>query len=120
MVKPTISPDTIGASAGVGTLFIIFANTLDPTNVWKDIIIFSAPTITLIAGWIWSAAKNQIYLVIDDYNSRKTFEKAQQLLNDAQSRGADDGHMNQLNAIINTIERQKMESYKDRAQISFE
>ena len=120
MTKGNVTADTIGASAGIGTLCIIFADKLDPSNIWKDVFIFGAPTITLVTGWLWSAAKNQIFLVINDYNSKKTLEKAQRLIKDAQSRGADDSHVSQLNDIMNVLERQKMETYKDRAQITFE
>ena len=120
MANNGVTPDTIGASAGIGTLVILLADRIDPSSLWRELLVIGAPSITLISGWIWSVAKNQVFLVVDDYNSKKTFARARQIVEGARSRGADDDQLEELSKELNELERQKMASLKSRANLTFE
>ena len=121
MSKSKISADTVGASAGIGTLVILLADRIQPADsVLRQLLVLGAPTLTIVSGWLWALAKNQVFVLLDDFNSRRTLRAAENVLEAARKRGADKDQIAALTASLNEIEREKMRALIGRSTVDFE
>ena len=120
MTEKSISTDTVGASAGLGTVCVALANGMDATSSLKAVLMYGAPTITLASGWVWATVKNMVLMKIEVFNAKRAFENARKVFEDAKKRGAPPDQMEVLEKALNELETQQMEVLRRRAKIDLD
>ncbi len=67
------------SSVGAGTLLVILAKTMPEGSLLKDILLWAAPSVTIIFNMLWLWAKNNIVRHFEQdikhYFERRKFEK---------------------------------------------
>ena len=110
----------MGAGTSGGTLLVLIANQFPTESFWHALLIYVAPSVTMIFGAAWIFLKARLFEVLEERNATIVIQKARSALREALDRHPSPEHERRLRENIEKLELIQFEKLAKRMEVNFE